>query len=1196
MADIKSIVGQDVIGSIPDKQTARAFNVRPTLFIGLGGSGKETLLRLHRLFYERHRQVGLPISRYLWFDTDIRDVNIRGEQWDDIEPAARFTPQESIDMRVEPQQLDELYRNREAHPHIFSWFPYAQVQPLGNNVIMSGAGQVRPLGRLALHMHARTVLDAIEQAGRTVQRADERNAAERMGFQVEHALEIIVVGSLGGGTGSGIFIDVGFMAKHCFPNAMITGIFFLPGVFEASTDVSPGLKPFIKANGYAALMELDHHLAPVIGKAPADEENAYATMTFRWTGDRDFRVAAPPFATVYLVDHAGEAGAPPNDYTEAFQMVAEFLLLDQERNDFSTRKRSNRSNEEQRLHTLTPHRVPDSGPEAERIDFVRFYPNRYSTFGLSQIVVNRLRLANASGYFVAREIMGLWLAEETLVEVSYVNNGLLSNDPDRPGWFRQNRWELENLIHDLLVVKDRGQTFLDGALTQLQGDFDEVERAINELAANVGAAAERPRQVWARILQDLAEVTAKVQVRVTNALYSGRQSKGGEFQQIDAQSTLLEETMKQAAEAGLVALLADADRGPNYARVYLEQLQRRLEDLQGLCKGMLAETPVKLPATKHDEPDALRRLVAAGDLPGFPPKFRSTAQSIVGRELSNLFRMNAGELKGGLLQWNTDRYRRTALEMLVRVLERVGSFVGSEAKTTGRDGKVQIEYHGLRSQLESYVADVKRLRKRFDDLHKAFSRVPNEGRNYYLSPHIEWIPAISEYLGRERGWTGELSERILKVSEDFFRQGDLLRVEGIDPTRIDPLIEGMKEVLKRAFGRGKNSQAWKDVETALEHHCLFVFRLFLGDEANSAVRLFQELPETEHGVIVNRVAQSSWPRLRAPEVQNAYVAQLRSKGIVGVKPSLPWFTELVRRTGPHPMSDQRVSSAIEVGEEDAIVFFTEKVGFPTIAIGGLRGLRQEYRWMFTNPDAVYHRHTDLQFSRFRDILPPEDAAVAQAQVRAYEPVIEGLIVGAISYEPQMGFLLKKVDSYGNPRTEALGGNLEQVVTYLASGGEHMRQTLRDHLDGVYRRWEARAKARGPVNTPAEFRTNPFFRMAALYAYHMREAFARHVVTIRGESYDVGNVLQAVVGKRLQRRARQEVFRLQGLADDQIRVLLQMTAESPDGELKQAWLDLNTLQSDLSKPEELQVYSTEIAYQDPGLDARLRQLTEQAREG
>ncbi|MCC7431515.1 hypothetical protein IT568_11770, partial [bacterium] len=59
--------------------------VKPTLFIGLGGSGKEVLIRLRRLFYEKYRMVGLPIMEFLWFDTDTAAGGIGGRRFDLID-------------------------------------------------------------------------------------------------------------------------------------------------------------------------------------------------------------------------------------------------------------------------------------------------------------------------------------------------------------------------------------------------------------------------------------------------------------------------------------------------------------------------------------------------------------------------------------------------------------------------------------------------------------------------------------------------------------------------------------------------------------------------------------------------------------------------------------------------------------------------------------------------------------------------------------------------------------------------------------------------------------------------------------------------------------------------------------------------------------------------------------------------------
>jgi len=49
--------------------------VKPTLLIGLGGTGKEVLLRLRQRFFEKYSIVGFPTMAYLWIDTDVQNHN-----------------------------------------------------------------------------------------------------------------------------------------------------------------------------------------------------------------------------------------------------------------------------------------------------------------------------------------------------------------------------------------------------------------------------------------------------------------------------------------------------------------------------------------------------------------------------------------------------------------------------------------------------------------------------------------------------------------------------------------------------------------------------------------------------------------------------------------------------------------------------------------------------------------------------------------------------------------------------------------------------------------------------------------------------------------------------------------------------------------------------------------------------------------
>ncbi len=1162
----------------------REYNVRPTLVIGLGGSGKEVLLRLRRLFYERHRRVGLPITRYLWIDTDIRDINIRGVAWDDLEPAARLRPEEQIDLRVMPEQLDELYRNKGAYPHIFGWFPSAQIQKLGNYVILQGTGMIRALGRLALHVHAKRLLEVFGARGREAGLREEVIRTQELGYRVdEDILEVIVLGSLGGGTGSGVFIDVGFMIKHLYPDAIITGAFFMPGVFEASPEIPSDLKRYIKANGYASLMELDTYLSPVIGKMPTGQENSYANMTFRWTGD-EYPVPCPPFSTVYLIDHEGEEGAAATDYTEAFQMVAEFLLFDQEQSDFSTRKRSNRSNQEQGLHRLTGYKVEAAEQGDEAVDFTRFYPNRYSTFGLAQIIVNRLRLANAAAYLAASEVCRLWLGDDIVVAPHYVTAELLSDDPNHPGWFRQRGWNIDALVRK--VLRSQGdQTFVDRGLRQLEDALNPVRANLLQLAEQSGIAAARPQEVWGRAMAELDDLSNRISDKVENqALFQGsRRSRGSEIQQIEAQGPVLEAEMKTAAEETMIELLASAaDRGPLYARVFLKQLLARLEDLLAKARAELASDPAPLPEARS-EPGVLRRLVAARDLPAFPPPFKKKAQQLITKELLEHVQQVQHDVEERLRAWIRDKYRRAGLGVVVEVLQHIVNTVGEEVRKVGRAGAVTIEHFGLRRQLESYVKGVQSLRGKFEKLHQAFARTPIQGRNHYLSPEVNWVPEIEEYLEEHRSWPKPLGVQIVELSEDFFRQGELLRSGVVTNVRVNVLFDGIREVVERAF-RG-DVQEWRAVEQTLEHHCLEVFGRFLATTDSSAVKLFQrQIPQREWPVIISRVAQSAWPRLRRSEILSSQeIASI--KGLIGFAPSDPDFAKTVREdSGGHSMSSNRVLTSVESGEEDAIVFFTEKVAFPTLSIGGLRTLREAYVSMLKEPDEIYHRHTDREISRFRDILPPADADSAQREVEAYEPFIEALVIGAVTYKPNLGFVWEHRNNQGMVVAKVLGSNIDQSVAYLAGDGDSLRDELRNYVDSVYARWKRENAGMPPQD-------QPFVRMAALYAYHLTNAFARHQVTVQGRRHDVDNMVREIIAKRLLTRARSEAFRVLGAAADELNMLMHMTPANGTAR----WHDLNQYQDSLSNPPEIDRFSVTIQYREPGLDALLRQMRREVRD-
>ena len=94
------------------------FPVVPTLFVGLGGSGKEVLLRIRRRFFTKYRVPRLPMTRFLWLDTDAECVGISREP-DVVDRRIEFEADEIVNLSVKPQTLTNLLQpHRQVRAHL----------------------------------------------------------------------------------------------------------------------------------------------------------------------------------------------------------------------------------------------------------------------------------------------------------------------------------------------------------------------------------------------------------------------------------------------------------------------------------------------------------------------------------------------------------------------------------------------------------------------------------------------------------------------------------------------------------------------------------------------------------------------------------------------------------------------------------------------------------------------------------------------------------------------------------------------------------------------------------------------------------------------------------------------------------------------------------------------------------------------
>lgn len=197
--------------------------MNPMIIIGCGGSGGKTIVGLRKVLESRLRQIegwerGIPDSwQLLWIDTlETQDPK-----------ATEFGPQlpkeDYISLASTNSDYLEVYNSvmsgakgkLERHTQLNGWVPPRNtIKDMGK-----GAGQLRALGRMANLDKMGIVADRISSALTKIQNSSgelDLLTSKLTGGKRTKANEkpfVVVISSLAGGTGAGIFLDVCDIAK-----------------------------------------------------------------------------------------------------------------------------------------------------------------------------------------------------------------------------------------------------------------------------------------------------------------------------------------------------------------------------------------------------------------------------------------------------------------------------------------------------------------------------------------------------------------------------------------------------------------------------------------------------------------------------------------------------------------------------------------------------------------------------------------------------------------------------------------------------------------------------------------------------------------------------------------------------------------------------------------------------------------------
>lgn len=287
----------------------------PTLFIFLGTSSAQVGWRLKDLLRRAYGDV--PILRFLWVDAD-STVDPHISSW--------FLPVERVELTG--FNGDAVLTNINNFPTIRNWWP--RESRLKAGFINRGAGQMRPVGRLALFRMFNdrnagpAFIDKLRLACESIQQIENIDATERMSndgmhFVVERgSVRVVLLFSTCGGTGSSMTFDIAYLCRHLLreANPTLMSVAMLPSIMDkAIKNETPTQRERIRANTYAWFKECNHLI-----------ENPRWSVAY--PEGAPLNIQAPPFDMNFICEIGNQAGNRLNSEDDVFNMIASAIFLD----------------------------------------------------------------------------------------------------------------------------------------------------------------------------------------------------------------------------------------------------------------------------------------------------------------------------------------------------------------------------------------------------------------------------------------------------------------------------------------------------------------------------------------------------------------------------------------------------------------------------------------------------------------------------------------------------------------------------------------------------------------------------------------------------------------------------------------------------------------------------------------------------
>lgn len=263
--------------------------LRPTLIVGIGGTGCEIAERVYREAAGPHGGLAARVA-VMGLDTDQGDM------------AARHAIPERN--RIRFSSTDTVYQIMRKHPAVEARFSVPQQalpDTLLNMRLIEGAAQIRMFSHMALYTRLE-IGNLQRQMGDVLAQIARHDARTRF----EGVVNVIVTGSLAGATGSGSFVQVALLlrreAEERGIKIHVSGVFMLPDVFIKAAGLGVDQIDNVRANGYASLRELNAAIAR------AEQQPSALGFEYEFAPGLFLKDGELPFRSITLIDYENVTG------------------------------------------------------------------------------------------------------------------------------------------------------------------------------------------------------------------------------------------------------------------------------------------------------------------------------------------------------------------------------------------------------------------------------------------------------------------------------------------------------------------------------------------------------------------------------------------------------------------------------------------------------------------------------------------------------------------------------------------------------------------------------------------------------------------------------------------------------------------------------------------------------------------------